>query len=1337
MRELFQNVLTASFHGSVVILAVMLLRPLMKKTPKKFLCLLWMLAFVRLLMPFEIRSDLSLQPQPEIVVTQQQIFPEEPLPDMPEETAAWDVVFPAQFPLTEPETPVSQLSQSQNLPQTAQPVPEASTAPDWRLWLPWIWLSVASCFALYCAVSYLRLKLRVREAVKIPGGWECERIETAFILGFVRPKIYIPMGMPDTVREYILAHERTHLEKGDHWVKMLGYIALALHWFNPLVWMAYILLCKDIELACDERVVQFMELSERKAYSAALLRCSSNRAHFAACPVAFGEVSVKERIMTVLHYRKPSFWLSLLGVMAIVFVAVCLVTSPMEKTAADRVEDNTQLMDGRRVVQVSDVDELLAAIGPNTVVELRPGTYRLSEAENYGAPTGTVHYTWEECYDGYQLVIQEVRNFSITGSGKFVTVLDTDPRYANVLVLRNCEDVTLKGFTAGHTTQRGECSGGVIRTENCRNVDLSGLGLYGCGVTGLIADMCTNLTLTDSDVYDCSTSALSLHAVEGMTVSNCRIYDIGTEEYGGYTFFSISGSRNVVISGCEISGSTVSYLMNTANSNVELRNNLFSDNRVRDAAFSIQGGLAVMSDDRFADNNIRRWYDGYGSFAVDPNGNPIQEFEQTGVKAEEPANPQPMLQIHVSTVDELIAAIGPNTEIILDGDFYDLSQATGYGTYKGDHYYWEDIFDGPGLVICNVQNMTIRSNDGNVKGHTISAVPRYADVLAFSSCENITLSGFTAGHTREPGSCAGGVIEFRDCDRMTVDNCGLYGCGILGVYSEYSSGITVKNCDIYECSQGGIQLRDTDTIILENNTFRDLGGEELSFPGSTNITVDGEAWSTAFAGHIQVQTTQTDKSYADDLKAMQETALDFTNAFLAGQQQTMKLHLASIYEGDMQTYEGDGSTIAPVRVVVPDNYPEDMESRAWCKASVPLERSDGAARVLTLEMCRMQGLWKVQDYYWGNGERDNLAVTVDNFVYAYFAGEPEVMKQFMVPDYSGQVKAYEGLSGTVDFLDFALAEHIPNRGVANLTTLTTGFPFRESADSSIVYHLIMELEKREGTWLVAAYSLEQRLDATVVEADPGSDLPEGISLYPIHAETYTGNVLLVEDPSRVFLGLSTRDGFSKDVPGKRIGEMLDAYSDAVAAVNAGAFYDDGTTTPAVGSYPLGLVCAEGETDWTVAPAVPAIEGFAGFNSEDKLVVLQRNLTEAEAKELDIRDGVNYGPALIIDGEICEETLVTNSGCNIRTAIGQQADGTVILMCINGRIAESLGATYADVIWEMQNFDAVNACLMHGGSASGMMYRPAGESSEPVLVNMLTAGQNQPRRLPTYWMVAGA
>lgn len=478
MNTLFQNILTASFHGSIVILAVMLLRLVLKKTPRKYICLLWLLAGLRLLMPFQIQSDLSLQPSADPVAQVQQQISRSQTPAAPEDfsPADLDVPAPVQTPeaLPDIQTPVTTvISTPSPAPETA---PEPDTGFDFLSVLPWFWLGIACCFGIYSLYTYLTLKLKVREAVKIPGGWECDRIETAFILGFIRPNIYIPMGMTPEEQRYILAHERTHLDKGDHWFKMVGFLALALHWFNPLVWAAYILLCKDIEIACDERVVQFMELDERKAYSAALLNCSTNRAHFAACPVAFGEVSVKERIKSVLSYKKPSFWISLVGVIAIVFVAVCLVTSPARKDAA--AAGDTEPTASSDAVTVRNVDELLAAIAPDTVIQLESGTYNLSGAKGYGLPSESPYYAWTEKYDGFELMLQNVKNLTIRGSGKVNTTLECDPRSASVINLKNCENVTLEDFTAGHTLELGQCSSGVIYLQNCTGTDMNRLGIY-------------------------------------------------------------------------------------------------------------------------------------------------------------------------------------------------------------------------------------------------------------------------------------------------------------------------------------------------------------------------------------------------------------------------------------------------------------------------------------------------------------------------------------------------------------------------------------------------------------------------------------------------------------------------------------------------------------------------------------------------------------------------------------------------------------------------------------------------------------------------------------------
>ena len=1334
MNQLFQNILTASFHGSVVILVVMALRLVLKNTPKKFLCMLWLLAGLRLLMPFEIRSDLSLQPQPEPVI--QQIIEREIVPVSGELLPAapgTEVVLPQSAAGEVPSQSVSVQSLSPAVPEHMDlqqtSISYETRSVGWTSLLPYLWLMVAFLFLVYTVVSYVRLRLLVREAIKIPGGWECDRIETAFILGFIRPRIYIPMGLSKMVRKHILAHERTHLEKGDHWYKMIGFIALALHWFNPLVWAAYILLCKDIEMACDERVVQFMELSERKEYSAALLNCSTNKAHFAACPVAFGEVSVKHRIKSVLKYKKPGFWISLAGVIAIAFVALCLVTSPVEEKTAAPGENN--------VVRVSNVDELLSAIAPNTEILMEPGTYNLSEAETYGGfYEEEDYYKWDAGADGHQLVIVGVENLTIRGSGRLVTNLETDPRYADVLMLENCTDVVLEDFTAGHTIALGECSGGVIELQGCNGVQLNRLGLFGCGTEGLTTYLSSDITMTDCEIYECSSNAATLYNSNSVTISRCRIYDIGREDYGGYVFFDISNCQSITIENSELSNSDLNMLMHSAGSFVTLKNNLFVNNRTKSAAFSISGENVVLDGNKFDGNSIRDWYSSFGNAAKDENGNILtEEVLHDLYTPDTTETAQARLVIHVSTVDELIAAIGPNTEIVLEGELYDFSTATGYGTSSGAYYYWEDVHDGPGLVIQDVDNLVIRSNDGNVKGHTIAAIPRYADVLAFKACSNVTLSGFTAGHTREPGACAGGVIEFRDCDNMTVDNCGLYGCGILGVYAEYSSGIHVKNSEIYECSLGGIEMRDTDNITIEGNTFRDLGGEETNFIGCSNITMDGNLLSPDQPNTFYGTENNAAPADEEDLVNLGHAVTAFAEALFNGDTESMKLYLSSDYDLPIVIYEDlitVGATPA-AKQDLPAEYANMMETRGYCNITLTYVTNANEYGHLCLEMCREKGVWKVQYYTIEDSEIDLLVRDIYNFTWAYFEQDLEILKPFLADSYTGSVDVYMGDldKGVININDHGVHDTVSNKELAKMNTYSVAIPFKKDVSNDSYSYLNIAFQRRENKQTFA----DGRTESEWVVVDyglTGNASSGGIEIKTIDGEHYTGFAMIIDDPSRVFLGTSTDKGFSANTPGKRISEMFDRYPTALAAVNAGPFFDDGTTSNAVGSYPLGLTISEGETVWTEG-SYPNMKGFVGFNTDNELVVLNQNLTQEEAEKLNIRDGVSAGPALIIDREVLPAAN-EDSGYNLRTAIGQTEDGKVILLCTNGRVWDNLGASYREVADQMMALGAESACLLQGGSATGMMYRPD-LPSVPQLYTTLSAGQTQPRRQPTYWMVA--
>ncbi len=266
----------------------------------------------------------------------------------------------------------------------------------------------------------------------------------------------------------------------------------------------------------------------------------------------------------------------------------------------------------------------------------------------------------------------------------------------------------------------------------------------------------------------------------------------------------------------------------------------------------------------------------------------------------------------------------------------------------------------------------------------------------------------------------------------------------------------------------------------------------------------------------------------------------------------------------------------------------------------------------------------------------------------------------------------------------------------------------------------------------------KKTNAITSEDHEWDNFPDGIRIESYSGDTYNAYIMIIRDPSLVYMGIST-ENFSTSIPGKRLTAAIEDEG-AVAAINAGAFNDDGTASSYVGSCPLGLVMSNGKCVWTSGKQ-PGLEGFAGFNTDNILVVSQTNLTKAQADEMNIRDGCCFGPALIINGEINMDAYNNASGYNPRTAIGQREDGAVLFVCIDGRQAGSLGGTYADIIDIMVEYGAVNACNMDGGSSSVMLYRDTyglyGDAGTVQMINNYSLLQSEPRRMPNYWMVRAA
>ena len=376
MAAVFLKLLNLSISASWLVLAVLVLRLVSKRSPKWMNVLLWGMVALRLMLPFSIESALSLIPSAETVSPAVVQF--DPAPTI---TSGVEFIDNAVNP---------------SLSESFAAAPLASVNPlyVWTYLAGCVWLIGLGAMLLYALVSYLRLRRRVSASLCVRENiYLCDAISSPFILGVVKPRIYLPSTLDEVQRQNVLSHERAHLARRDHWWKPLGFALLAVYWFNPVLWLAYTLLCRDIELACDERVIRTMDESAVKTYSTVLLACSMPRKAVITCPLAFGEVGVKERVRNALHYKKPAFWVVAASVAVCVVVAVCFLTNPPTDTdAAGLVGFH------REQVTYADVTDESGAQPSNVqlTVEETDAVYALLDALQYkrlGAASAM-----EDCY---------------------------------------------------------------------------------------------------------------------------------------------------------------------------------------------------------------------------------------------------------------------------------------------------------------------------------------------------------------------------------------------------------------------------------------------------------------------------------------------------------------------------------------------------------------------------------------------------------------------------------------------------------------------------------------------------------------------------------------------------------------------------------------------------------------------------------------------------------------------------------------------------------------------------------------------------------------------------
>ena len=872
-----KTLLVLTLSGSGLALLLLGLRYVaLRRMPSTVYYYAWLLVLLRFTLPLPGLIPTTVETR----AADTPIYSEATIQDYNEQIPVFPQnAVPAGAPAVSAESQISVQAAEMPETQTSVSAPKTTHSMDWRspkLWLS-VWAFGAALSLGLTVLAYLRFTIRLRHELhrpdrftrelyaSIPGRkpalFRSNAIRTPLMFGVFSPKIIVPE------REYdeelllnILRHEITHYRRFDTLYKWVAVAILSAHWFNPLSWFIRKELNRACELSCDEMLLRSMTRGEKQSYGNTLLSMAATSALPAgvvATTFATEKRNLKERLVQIMNYKKSGARM-LAAVLALVLLAGCgLAAGPAasagEASVAPASDD---------AIRVTNVDELLAAIAPNTVIELAAGLYDLSTASNYGTDTHSSYYSWNGVYSNdevaAELVIQNVDGLTLRGVGFEETTIAAVPRYANVISFVGCANLTLSGFTAGHTTEPGFCTGGVLKLENCTDVNIDSCGLYGCGTIGVQAQNCSRLTVVNSNIYECSYGAVDVHQCQDVVVSGCDIHHHGTREGQGEAMnvFSVSYGEGFTVYNCRIHDNRAQYLLNSSFT----KNALFLSNEVLSnvfaaKVFTYQQYGATVDGCRFEGNDVSRgWYTGSGIYAADIEGNALEgaELAEMTLRDIPPETVVPKSadlaqttevpvggEILVKTVDEFLACLGPDRTIVLDGELFDLSTASNYGGIGTEYYYWQENPDGPGLVIHDTNGLSIRANNTASGATTLAAIPRYADVVSFRNCDNLFLGGFTAGHTKEAGVCSGGVLNFQNCNQVMLEKLRLYGCGILGLQASNCSGISVLRTEIYECSQGAGQFFKCDGITFTDCDVHDVPSPAFRFTECGDKTWNG------------------------------------------------------------------------------------------------------------------------------------------------------------------------------------------------------------------------------------------------------------------------------------------------------------------------------------------------------------------------------------------------------------------------------------------------------------------------------------------------------------------
>ena len=763
-----------------------------------------------------------------------------------------------------------------------------------------------------------------------PALYFSDSARTPMMLGVIRPKIILPYrDYDEELLINVLRHELTHYRRFDAVYKWVSVVILSFHWFNPITWILRKEINRACEMSCDEMLLRSMNKDEKQSYGDSLLIMAASYAlpsAVVATSFATEKRNLKERLVQIMNYKKSGTRILAAALTVMLLAGSGVAAGPVyakaeeahaggpdyenvsdietsesaSESASESVSESETVVTetentyesetsgsdteniresetsapkaNAKVVKVKTVDEFLAAIAPNTVIELAAGVYDLSKASDYDTKTKSKYYHWEhdvgEEEKAAELIIQNASGLTIRGAGMGKTTIEAVPRFVNVINFKKCNNLTVSNITAGHTKEPGLCTGGVLLIEDSSDINVDSCGLFGCGTVGVLGLGCRKLNVTNCNIYECSYSAIRIANCEDALVSGCNIYDHGKKETGNVaeSLFVVYECSNFTVYNCKIHDNKLEGLLYARGSdNVLFLSNEVTKNTFTAGTFHFEQAGATVDGCRFEGNNSS-WYREYAKVkATGVDGKELDAAQFKAMKlrdikpesvapkaAPTPApaiktkNVAPGSEINVKTMDEFLSALGSDRTIVLDAASFITAQASGYyaGVYGGDEsefYHWCGTPDGPELIIDNVKNLTIKAKNSDPSATKFEAIPCEANVLSFACCENITVSGFTAGHTKNTGSSGGGVLKFDECKNIKIENMRLYGCGNEGIEAEKCSDIEIINTEIFKCGQGAGFFTETNGIHFTNCKIHDAKSPTILFYNPCdNRTWNGE-----------------------------------------------------------------------------------------------------------------------------------------------------------------------------------------------------------------------------------------------------------------------------------------------------------------------------------------------------------------------------------------------------------------------------------------------------------------------------------------------------------------